>query len=174
MASTETKARAAKNAAAEATAKIADAGKEALNEFTNSAFAYPRFEVPEVVRTFAEQGLNQTRDAYQRMKSAAEEATDLLEGSLETTRTSMRDVQFKALDMAKANADATFDLFRQLLGTTSVADAVQLQSAFARARMEAFVDYSKDLQAAVTKAGTEATKPAKVFFDKAVATAKAA
>jgi phasin len=174
MANAETKARAAKNAAADASAKIADAGKEALNEFTNTAFAYPRFEMPDAVRSFAEQGLNQTRDAYLRMKSAAEEATDLMEGSLETTRTAVRDAQFKALDAAKANADATFDFFRQMLTVTSVADAVQLQSAFARDRVEAFVGYSKDMQAFVTKAGTEAAKPAQTMFEKVVATAKAA
>ena len=75
----------------------------------------------------------------------------MLEDSIETTRESVREVQFKALDLAKANADATFDLFRKLLTTTSVADAVQLQTAFARERFEAMVDYSKDVQATMTQ-----------------------
>ena len=52
------------------------------------------------------------------MKSAAEEATDMLEDSMETTRESVREAQFKALEMAKANTDAAFDLFKQLLTTT--------------------------------------------------------
>ena len=125
-------------------------------------------------RSFAEQGLTQTREAYARMKSAAEEATDILEDSIETTRESVRDAQLKAIDLAKANTDATFDLFRKLLTTTSVADAVQLQTAFARERFEALVDYSKDVQATVTKVGTEASKPAKAIFDKALSAAKAA
>ncbi len=93
---------------------------------------------------------------------------------METKRESMREVQFKALDMAKANSDASFDLFKQLSRPLPVADAVQLQTAFARERFEALVDYSKDVQAMVTKAGSEAAKPAKAIFDKAMSSAKAA
>jgi phasin len=174
MATTESKAKAAKAALVDATTKTQAAGKAAVKDLTSAAFSYPTFEMPEMFRSFAEQGLNQTRDAYARIKTAAEEATDVLEDSLETTRESMREVQFKALDVAKANADATFDLFRKLLTTTSVADAVQLQTAFARERFEAFVDYSKEVQASVTKASTEASKPAKAVFEKAFAAAKAA
>jgi phasin len=170
MASTESKARAAKAGATDMAAKAAE--KPAAKEMT--PFTFSNFEFPEFVRSFAEQGLNQTREAYARMKSAAEETTDILEDSMETTRESVREVQFKALDMAKANSDAAFALFKQLLSTTSVADAVQLQTAFARERFEALVDYSKDVQATVTKAGSEAAKPAKAIFDKAMSAAKAA
>ncbi len=163
MATTKSKAKTAKAAAADAASKAA-----------KDPFSYPTFEVPEMFRSFTEQGVNQTREAYARMKTAAEEATDVLEDSLETTRESIREVQFKMLDAAKANADATFDLFRKLMTATSVADAVQLQTAFARERFEAFVDCSKDVQATVTKAGTEVSKPAKAAFEKAFSAAKAA
>jgi phasin len=173
MASTEKKAGAAKAAAADAATKTVAAEKSAAKDMM-AAFSLPDFEVPEILRSFTEQGLNQTREAYARMKSAAEEATDALEDSLETTRESVREVQFKALDMAKSNADAAFDLMRKLLATTSVADAMQLQTAFARERFEAMVDYSKDVQATVTKAGTEAAAPAKAMFEKAMSVAKAA
>jgi len=139
-----------------------------------AAFSFPNFEVPEIMRSFTEQGMKQSREGYARMKSAAEEATDMLEDSLEATRDSVRTVQFKALDMAKANADAAFELMRQLLGTTSVADAVQIQTAFARDRFEAMVDFSKDVQATVTKASAEAAKPAQAMLEKAMSVAKAA
>lgn len=174
MATSETKARAAK-AAAETNAKeTASAAKSATSDVVDAAFAYPQFEVPEMFRSFAEQGLNQTRDAYARMKAAAEETTDVLEESFETTRDNVREVQFKALDAAKENADATFELVRKLLTVTSVADAVQLQTAFARERFEAFVDYSKDVQSTWTKVGAEAAKPARALFDRALSQAKAA
>jgi len=160
---TDPKARAPKPANAEA---AKSAAKEAA-----AAFSFPTFEVPEMFRSFSEQGLNQTREAYARMKSAAEDATDVMEESLETARETFRDAQFKAIDLAKANTDASFDLFRKLLTTTSVGDALQLQTAFARERFEALVDYSKDVQATMTKVGSEASKPAKAIFDKAVAKA---
>jgi phasin len=169
---TVTKAKAVK--AAEKVEDAAEAIAETAKEAIETVFAYPKFEVPEVVRSLAEQGLRQTRDAYARAKNAAEEATDLLEDSLETGRKSVRDAQFKALDMAKANTDAAFELFRQLLTVTSVSDAVQLQTAFARERFEAFVEYSKDVQEMISKAGAEAGKPARAILDKTLRFAKAA
>lgn len=164
---TEPKARAPKPAIVDAETK--SAAKEAA-----AAFSFPTFEVPEMFRSFSEQGMNQTREAYARMKNAAEDATDILEESLETARETFRDAQFKAIDLAKANTDATFDLFRKLLTTTSVGDALQLQTAFARERFEALVDYSKDVQATITKVGSEASKPAKAMLDKALNLAQAA
>jgi phasin len=174
MAITESKPGRAAKPAGEAAEKKTAAAAEKAKDVTEAAFAYPKFEMPEAFRSFAEQGLTQSREAYARAKAAAEEATDMLEESFETTRESVRDVQLKALDVAKSNADATFDLVRQLLTVTSVSDAVQIQSAFARERFEALVDYSKDVQATLNKVGAEATKPAKAIFEKAFSYTKAA
>ena len=167
----------ASNTAKKVAAAVSEAHettKSAAKDMAEAAFAYPRFEVPELFRSFAEQGLTQTREAYTRARAMAEEATDLLEESFEATRDSVRDVQFKALDVAQANADATFELVRRLLTVSSVADAVQLQTAFARERFEALIDYSKDVQSTLTKVSAEATKPAKAIFDRAMSQAKAA
>jgi phasin len=166
---TETKARAAKPQAVESE-KIAREAKAAAKD----VFSFPAFEVPELFRSFTEQGLNQTRETYARMKSATEEATDMLEQSMESARETIRDAQFKALDLAKSTTDATFDFYRQLLTTNSVGDALQLQTTFARERFEALVDYSKDVQATLTKVGSDASKPAKAIFDKTLAFSKAA
>ena len=167
MANSETK-------AARGTKLGSGAARSATKDMADAAFAYPSFEMPVAFRSFAEQGLSQTREAYARVKAATEEATGLMEESFEATRENVREVQFKALDAAQANAEATFDLFRKLLGTTSVADAIQLQTAFARERFEAFVDYSKDVQSSLSKVGVEVAKPAKTLFDRAVTQAKAA
>ena len=163
---------AAENAAAARSATENTAA--AARSFADAAFQAPQFEVPEAFRSMAEQTMTQTRDAYSRMRDATSEATDLMEESFEATRDSLRDVQFKALDAAKNNADATFDFMRKLLTVNSVADAVQIQSTFARERFEALVDYSKDVQTVMTKATTEAAKPARALFDRAVSQSKAA
>ncbi len=160
-----------KKAAAE---KVINATAEAAKQATDAAFTYPKFEVPEIFRSFAEQGLKQGRDAYARVKDAAEEATDMLEDSLETSRQNMREAQFKALDITKANADASFELMRKMLTATSLTDAMQLQSAFARERFEALMGYSKEMQEMMSKAGTEASEPAKAMFEKALSFTKAA
>lgn len=162
------------HAAANETKKTVDSATSAAKSMTDAAFSVPQFQVPEAFRSLAEQSLNQTREAYSRMKTVAEEATDLMEESFETTRDSMREVQFKALDAAKDNADATFEYMRKLLTVTSVADAIQIQTSFARERFEAMVDYSKDVQSTLTKATTEAAKPARALVDRALSQSKAA
>jgi phasin len=154
--------------------QAAMAAESAARDTGEAAFSYPTIEMPEFVRSIAEQTLSQTRDAYARMKTAAEEATDLLESSIETTRDGVREAQLKALDIAKENTEATFELARRLLVTTSVADAMQLQAAFARERFEAFIDYSKEMQAALNKAGTEASKPVKTLFERTLSFPRAA
>jgi len=178
MASNDTKPARGVKAAAEINSGAASSAAEKSEKYAadvaSAAFSYPKFEVPEVIRSFAEQGLTQSREAYGRVKAAAEEATDVLEESFETTRASLRDVQFKALDAAKANADASFDFARQFLTATSFADAVQLQTSFLRERFDALAEYSKDVQGAMTKVGAEATKPAKVLFDRAMSQTKSA
>ena len=161
-AQTETADRAARTAAS------------AARNVTDAAFSVPTFEVPEMFRSFAEQGLTQTREAYGRMKAVAEETTDTMEETFESTRESVRDVQFKTLDAAQSNVDATFDFFRKLIGATSVSEAVQLQTSFTRDRFEAFMEHSKDVQATLGKASAEAAKPARTLFDRALSQAKAA
>ena len=157
MANTEmTKpARTAKAAAEKATSAAAETGCRGCDEGCDRR----RLRLPEVrgagsVPLVRRAGMSQTREAYSRMKAAAEEATDLFEESFETTREGVREVQFKALDVVKENTDAALDLMRKLLTATSVADAVQLQTTFARERFEAMVDYSKDVQATWSKVGS--------------------
>lgn len=163
------KGRAAKPAAD----KVIDATAEAVKKATE-AFTYPKFEVPEIVRSFAEQGLKQSREAYARVKDAAEEATDMLEDSLETGRKTVQEAQFKALDMAKANTDASFEFMRKMLAASSLSDVMELQTTFARDRFDALMAYSKDMQEMMSKAGAEASEPAKAMIEKAMSFAKAA
>ena len=44
----------------------------------------PKFEVPAAFREFAEKGIAQAKENYEKMKSAAEQATDVLEDTYST------------------------------------------------------------------------------------------
>src|SRR4029079_7957031 len=60
----------------------------------------PTVEVPAVFRDFAEKGIAQARDTYAKIKSAAEEATDMVEDTYETAREGAFAIGVKALDAA--------------------------------------------------------------------------
>ena len=138
------------------------------------AWQVPSYEVPEALRAMTEQGIEQARETYSRMKAVAEDATDMVEETVEATRDGVTALQLRSLDAAKANADAYFEFTRKLLATRSVADAIQLQTAFARDRFDAFVDYAKEVQSEVTKLSEEAARPAREAFAKALNETKAA
>lgn len=165
-------AKAATAAASQATFKTAektvDAMKKRAETAREAAFAMPSFEVPEALRSFTEQGLTQTRDAFEKIKASAEEAGEAMEESFEATRTGFLDIQTRSIDVAKANADATMELARGLAKVTSVAEAVELQTAYARERFEAMLDYSRTLQSTLARTATDASAPSKALLEKTI------
>ena len=134
---------------------------------TPDAFAMPNIEFPEAFRDAAEKSVKQAKDAYDKMRTAAEEATDMLEDQFETTRGGFVAFNEKALDAAKANTDATFKFAKDMLAVKTFAEAIELQTAFARAQFDLVSAQAKDMQELVQKVSTEASQPMKEVFGKA-------
>jgi phasin len=128
-----------------------------MSGFGNGAPA--TFPFAPAFRDMAEKSATQMRDTYARMKTAAEEATDLVETSVEAARDGALALGVKALDVVKANSDASFALARELFAAKTWSDVIELQSTFARKRFEASAAQFKELQALTEKVVTEATKP---------------
>ena len=49
-----------------------------MPKFEMPKFDLPKMEVPEAYRAMAEKGIAQVKDGYEKIKTVAEEATDLL------------------------------------------------------------------------------------------------
>ena len=131
-------------------------------------------QAPELFRTIAETSTNQAREAYARVKTAAEDATDVMEETFENTRDGVLEARHKALDVARDNAAATFDFAKKLLAVTSLSDAVKIQTRFVRDRFEAYIDYTKGIQSATTKLVQGASEPAKTTVTRTLDEVKAA
>ncbi len=178
MATAKTNTAKAKAAAKQTTASVETAVTEtveAVSETANAVadiFGAKGFEVPEVFRSMAENSVEQAREHYAQFKASAEDATDLMEETFETARDGALNLQHKALDAAKQNSDAVFDFTKQIMGVTSVADAIQLQARFAREQFDALVDYSKDFQSGIAQVTEDTTAPSKAAFSKALSAAK--
>ena len=61
-----------------------DAPKFEMPKFEMPKFEVPKFEVPTAFREFAEKGIAQAKENYDKVKSAAEQATDVLEDTYST------------------------------------------------------------------------------------------
>lgn len=148
--------------AAQKTAKAFEAPFEAFS------FAVPNAEVPAAFREFAEKALTGSKEAYAKMKTAAEEATEAFEDSIETARSGAVEFGHKSLDAAKSNTDATFAFYKELLGAKTFAEAVELQTSFAKKQIEALTAQAKDFQEFSQKFVTEASRPVKSSVEKAL------
>src|SRR5262249_30757760 len=108
---------------------------------------------------FAEKSMSQARDAYDKLKSAADDASGLVEETMETAREGAVAIGLKAVDAAKVNSEASFTFARDLFAVKTVADVMELQSAFARKQFDAFTSQFKEIQSLTEKLVADTTKP---------------
>ena len=66
-------------------------------------------EVPAAFREFAEKGVAQTKEAYEKMKAVAEENTEMLETVYTTATKGATDYGLKVIEIARTNTNAMFD-----------------------------------------------------------------
>ncbi len=62
-------------------------------------FDMPTMEVPAAFREFAEKGVTQAKDNWEKMKAATEEATDLIEDSYATASKGAADYGLKLIEV---------------------------------------------------------------------------
>jgi phasin len=157
----------AKPAAAFEAPKL-EAPKFEIPKFEIPKFELPNVDVPAAFRELAEKGLAQAKQNYERLKSAAEEATDVIEDSYANASKGCTDYGLKLISNARANSNAAFDLLGSLMGAKSYAEVVELSSGYIRQQFEAFAAQAKELGACAQKAGTETFEPIKEGFTSAI------
>ena len=124
---------------------------------TNGSFG--AFQFPSAFRELAEKSVTQAREGYAKMKTAAEDATDLIESTVEAAREGAFALGVKALDAAKTNSDASFALARELFGAKTLSEVIELQSTYARKLFETATAQFKEFQELTEKVVTDTTKP---------------
>src|ERR1700690_554041 len=66
-----------------------------MPKFEMPKFDMPNMEVPAAFREMAEKGVAQAKESYEKMKTAAEEATEMLEGTYATASKGCSDYALK-------------------------------------------------------------------------------
>lgn len=129
-------------------------------------FDLPNIEVPQIVREFAEKGVQQAKDNYAKFKAAADQTTGVFEDSYASATKGATEFNVKALDALRTNVNAAFDYTRELLASKTLADAVELSSTHARKQFETLSAQAKDLTAVAQKVATEASESIKAGVSK--------
>ena len=123
------------------TAPKVKTSKPAASSFEMPKFEMPKFEIPKVempaaFREFAERGVAQAKDTYEKMKAAAEEATDVLETTYSTASKGASEYGLKVIEATRVNTNAAFDFFGELMTAKSPSEVIELSSAHARKQFE--------------------------------------
>jgi phasin len=148
-----------------------------LSQFAGTAFEFPKFEIPNfempkmevpaAFREFAEKSVSQAKENYEKMKTAAEEATDVLEGTYATATKGASDYGLKVIEAARLNTNSSFDFATQLMSVKSFSELVELSTAHMRKQFETLTAQSKELATMAQKVATETAEPVKESVTKA-------
>jgi phasin len=138
-----------------------------MPKFEMPKFDIPKVEMPAAFREFAERGVAQAKDTYERMKAAAEEATDVLETTYSTASKGASEYGMKVIDTARINTNAAFDFANELITAKSFSEVIELSSAHARKQFETLTVQGKELGALAQKVATDAAEPIKSGMNKA-------
>jgi phasin len=132
-----------------------------IPKFEVPKFEVPKIEMPAAFREIAEKSVAQAKENYEKVKSAAEQATDVLEETYATASKGASGYGLKVIETARVNSNAAFDLFGQLLGAKSYSEVVELSTAYMRSQFETLTAQAKELTEAAQKVATETAEPIK-------------
>jgi phasin len=130
---------------------------------------FPSFDASKAtdqIRAFAEKSVEQSKEAYTKLKTGAEETQKALESTFETVKSAGSDLSLKTIAALRANTEAGFSHLEALVGAKSLSEVIELQTSFLRKSVETAVEQAKELQAVTSKAAEDVSKPIKTAFEK--------
>jgi phasin len=123
--------------------------------------AEPAVEIQHSFRSALEKGVAESRAAFVKAKTAADEAASAFEVSFAAAKDGALAINAKAFEALRANAEANFDFLKAVLAAKSLSDVVSLQAEFTRKQVETMTGQTKDIGALTQKAMTDAVEPIK-------------
>jgi hypothetical protein len=105
------------------------------------------FEIPRQMRDLAEQNIKQAHAAYEQLIDFMTKAVDAWMGAMPSNglATGFKDVQGRAAEIAKKNADSGFALVEKIAKAQNFQEIVTLQTQFAQDQMKAFTTQTQEL-----------------------------
>ena len=108
-------------------------------------------ELPKTFRSLASTGLDQTRDAYQRMRLSAERLGEGFEDGAKAAQTGLHEFQNRWFDAVRSQTDATLGFMKAMSEARTLSDVIELNAAHARRRFEDASSRAKDLAAVANR-----------------------
>jgi phasin len=123
--------------------------------------AEPAAEIQQSFRSALEKGVAESRAAFVKAKTAADEAASAFEVSFAAAKDGALAINAKAFEALRANSEANFDFVKAVLAAKSLSDVIALHAEFTRKQIETMTGQTKDISALTQKAMTDAVEPIK-------------
>jgi phasin len=125
------------------------------------AAALPVEEIEQSFRGVLEKGVAESRAAFAKVKTTADEAASAIEVSFAAAKEGALAINAKGFEALRANADANFDFLKAVFAARSLSDVIALQAEFARKQVDTFTSQTRDLGALTQKTIADAVEPIK-------------
>lgn len=150
--------------------KAAETISQTTAQTAKESIEFPSFDANQAtdqIRAIAEKSVEQSKEAYGRLKGGAETAQKALEASLENAKSVSSELSTKSLAALRTNAELSFDHVESLLGVRSISEFVELQSSFVRRQFELAINQARDFQTLSSKGLEDVARPVKDVVEKA-------
>lgn len=116
------------------------------------------FEIPQNVRSMAEAGVAQARQAFEKFISSAQAASDSLSARTATVGEGAKDASAMAFSYAEKNVQASLDHAEALLHAKDLSEVMRLQREYVQAQMRALGEQASEMGQIVSRAAMGAAR----------------
>ena len=124
--------------------------------------------LPEAARELAEKSLAETREAYERSKSALEAALDTLARSFDSLSQGSAALNRKIIEIAHRNVSSGFDLARSLATAKNIAEVVELRAIYWRKQLSSLAAQAEEVRELSAKLATDMAAPIKAHVSRSM------
>lgn len=118
-------------------------------------------KMTEAFRTMTERSMEQSKEAYSRLKAASDQATKTLESTLENVHNGSLSLSKRAIEGMRAQAEMNFAHLERLASARSMAEIIEMQTSFVRRQVEMATDQAKDMQQMSQTVAKDVLQPAR-------------
>ena len=118
-----------------------------------------QFEIPKNMRSMAEAGVAQARQALEKFISGAQAASDSLSARTATVGAGAKDANAMALSYAEKNVQASLDHAEALLHAKDLSEVMRLQREYVQAQMRALGEQASEMGQIVSRTAMDAARP---------------
>ena len=110
---------------------------------------------PAAFREFAKKNVTQSKEVCEKIKTAAEDATEMLREACTTTINAGTTLNMKLIEAGRANSNSVLDFAQKLLAVRSPIEFTELATAHARKQFELCAEQAREFSALTQKVTSE-------------------